>query len=60
MADHEYHLTDAEYAEALRAAFSAAHQTRFAEERPEEAEEIGVQAGIAKAEEIARRRLGLS
>lgn len=53
-----YTLTDAEYAEALGAAFNAAHRARFEEDMPDEAAEIGLAAGRAKAEEIARRHLG--
>ena len=52
-----YRLTDEEYAEALRAAFNASNQARFDEDMPDDAAEIGVAAGRAKAEEIARRRL---
>ncbi|MDX2377764.1 hypothetical protein M4I32_13235 [Microbacterium sp. LRZ72] len=56
----EYTLTDDEYAEALRAAMDASNRARFEDNNPDGAAEIGVQAGRAKAEEIARRRtLGL-
>lgn len=50
-------LTDAEYAEALRAAMDASFKARFEDNRPDEADAIGVAAGRAKAEEIARRRV---
>lgn len=53
----EYTLTDAEWAEALGAAFAASNKARFEDGNPEGAEEIGRLAGIAKAEEIARRRI---
>lgn len=55
----EYTLTDEEWAEALRAAFDASNRMRFEEGKPELAEQAGLDAGRAKAEEIARRRLGL-
>ncbi len=53
-----YTLTHAEYAEALRVAMAAAVEARFREDLPDEAAAIGVAAGIAKAEEIARRQVG--
>jgi len=59
MAEVTYHLTDSEYAEALRAAMTAAHKARFEDDLSDDAGDIGVAAGIAKAEEIARRRLRL-
>lgn len=51
-----YTLTDAEYAEALGAAMDAAHKARFEDNMPDHAAEIGIAAGRAKAQEIARRR----
>lgn len=53
----EYTLTDAEWADSLRVAFDAAFRTRFVEGDTEAAGEVGVQAGIARAQEIARRRV---
>lgn len=58
MDEYTYQLTDQEYAEALRAAFKASLKARFVDDRPDEAEELTVQAGIAKAKEIAARRTG--
>ncbi|WP_179872657.1 hypothetical protein [Microcella indica] len=59
MTEIRYELTDAEYAEALRAAMDASHRARFDEGMPDEAAEIGVEAGRAKAIEIVRRRMGM-
>ena len=55
----EYTLSDAEWADALRVAFEASNKARFEDNNPEGAADIGVQAGIARAQEIGRRRLGL-
>ncbi|MGN7977398.1 hypothetical protein ACTJJ4_07470 [Microbacterium sp. 22195] len=49
-------LTDAEWAEALKAGFDAAYKARFVDGLEDQADEIGVAAGQAKAREIALRR----
>lgn len=51
-------LTDAEYAEALRAGFDAATAARFHSDQADRADEIGIAASLAKAHELALRRLG--
>lgn len=51
-----YTLTDAEWAEALRAAMDASNKARFEDGNEMEASEIGVRAGTAKAHEITQRR----
>lgn len=56
MTETTYTLTDAEWAEALKAGFDAAHKARFIDGLPEQADSIGAAAGQAKAQEIARRR----
>jgi len=56
MAKMTYHLTDEEYAESIRAGFDAARHARFVDNDPN-ADEVGIAAAQAKAQEIARRRL---
>lgn len=51
-----YRLTDAEYAESLRAAMDASNKARFEDGNPDEAAAIGEAAGIAKAHELVRKR----
>lgn len=52
-----YTLTDAEWAEALKAGMDASLKARFEDGKPDEAAAIGVKVGIAKAQEIANRRV---
>ncbi|WP_292788411.1 MULTISPECIES: hypothetical protein [unclassified Microbacterium] len=56
MTEFTYKLTDAEYAEALRAAMDASNKARFEDGLEDQAAAIGVAAGEAKAREIALRR----
>lgn len=56
MTEFNYTLTDAEYAETLRVAFAASNKARFEDGLADQADEIGVAAGQAKAREIALRR----
>lgn len=57
MTEITYSLTDEEWAEAIKAAFDAAHKARFDDGLEDEADAIGVAAGQAKAREIALRRI---
>lgn len=59
MTEIEIQLTDAEWADAIRAAIAASNKARFDEDNEDGAEEIGTSAGIARAHEIARRKAGL-
>lgn len=56
MTENTYTLTDAEWAEALKAGFDAAHKARFVDGLADQADEIGAAAGQTKAREIAIRR----
>lgn len=58
MAEITIHLTDDEYAEALKAGFDAARKARFEDDNPEGAEAIGIEASQQRVREIVQRRLG--
>ncbi len=52
-----YTLSDEEWADALGVAFKASNHARFVLNKPDEADQIGLAAGTARAQEIARQRL---
>ncbi|PKQ25044.1 MAG: hypothetical protein CVT64_11930 [Actinobacteria bacterium HGW-Actinobacteria-4] len=57
MADITIELTDEEWSEALRAGMAAALEARFEQGKPEQAADIGLKVGKARAHELARQRL---